>query len=714
MPTVSEAQRRAMFAAAEGKSRFGIPKSVGEEFVAKDDADQAAGIVFVSPRGRILLMHRSPDEKNYGGHWGLPGGKAEDGETPEEAALRETKEETGYAHTGPLKVLDKVNAPNGMVFTTFAAPAEKEFAPKMADGEHTGFTWADPQHLPGPLHPSVAKVLGEHIGVTGDMSPEDWTELRSAFAKWTREEEDEPEHADDESEETKERAAGKFSERDKEAASSHVQHRRDMPESAFLLPAERKYPVKEKRSGKWRYDRDLLLGAAREARMHGHEELAKRADAIRQREFAQDAMAMDKGSVRKFDQDGHLHVEMTPISKAVVNPYYGHEIPGWETLRLDPDKTYNLYRDPEELAKAAPSFAGKPLLHIHTPVSADEHPKEVVVGSIGDDVQFVDPYLMAPLHIWDGDAIRLIESEAQKELSCGYQYQPDMTPGVVDGVKFDGVMRNIIGNHLALVPEGRAGRDVVVQDAALKTNGRAGPTAGDNHHHRKDKTMTIKTKARPGALDGKVRDELETEANSAIPAGAKAKDRKARDEERDERLERLRAALKEHGATDDMIDAACDAIEDRDEEEEGEDESPEERENNESEGEHLREREAREKADDKKAMDAAIKAAAKAGAAEARATERAIRQAERDVLPYVGELSMTFDSAEQVYRHTLKTLGVTEADTIHVSALPTILKMQPKPGAKPVVVDKALAADAASVSKAAEIAPGFSRIVIGA
>lgn len=33
MPTVSEAQRRAMWAAAEGHSTLGIPKSVGKEFV---------------------------------------------------------------------------------------------------------------------------------------------------------------------------------------------------------------------------------------------------------------------------------------------------------------------------------------------------------------------------------------------------------------------------------------------------------------------------------------------------------------------------------------------------------------------------------------------------------------------------------------------------------------------------------------------------------
>ena len=38
MPAVSEKQRRAMWAAANGKSNLGIPKSVGKEFVEKKDA----------------------------------------------------------------------------------------------------------------------------------------------------------------------------------------------------------------------------------------------------------------------------------------------------------------------------------------------------------------------------------------------------------------------------------------------------------------------------------------------------------------------------------------------------------------------------------------------------------------------------------------------------------------------------------------------------
>lgn len=199
MPPVSERQRRAMYAAAEGKSKLGIPKAVGEEFVGDAQTPIAAGVALVAPDGDILFLHRSKTEKNFGGHWGFPGGKGDPGELAEDAAVRETKEETGYdLDPKSLRLVDRVRTPNGMIFSTFAAPVPKKFYPAMRDGEHSGFTWTPPGNLPQPTHPQVVRVLGEHLGAAEDMLPEEWDELRETFTKWTREEEAEPEHAGDE------------------------------------------------------------------------------------------------------------------------------------------------------------------------------------------------------------------------------------------------------------------------------------------------------------------------------------------------------------------------------------------------------------------------------------------------------------------------------------------------------------------------------------
>jgi hypothetical protein len=175
---------------------------------------------------------------------------------------------------------------------------------------------------------------------------------------------------------------------------------------------------------------------------------------------------------REEDQDGRLRVARVHISKANVGPYKGSEIPGWDPetrthkLGLDPDKLYRLYRDPEELRKGAASSNGVQLLRKHIPVSADDAKQYDVVGSVGTEAAFGPPYLDNSLTVWTKEAIDAINNSEKKQLSMGYHYDPDMTPGrTADGEDFDGVMRNIRVNHVALVEQGRAGPDVVVADS---------------------------------------------------------------------------------------------------------------------------------------------------------------------------------------------------------------------------------------------------------
>ena len=47
-----------------------------------------------------------------------------------------------------------------------------------------------------------------------------------------------------------------------------------------------------------------------------------------------------KPSMRTKDENGFLHVALTPISKATVNPYLGREIPFAEEHGFDPEKIY--------------------------------------------------------------------------------------------------------------------------------------------------------------------------------------------------------------------------------------------------------------------------------------------------------------------------------------------------------------------------------------
>ena len=184
--------------------------------------------------------------------------------------------------------------------------------------------------------------------------------------------------------------------------------------------------------------------------------------------FAYETLAFDKGSVRSVDENGFLHVKISPLTRVQVAPYYGKEIPGWRSLGLDPDKIYKGYRPESELKKATTieSINGIPIQLRHHPDFAEDPAKDTRIGATGTDGKYASPYLMNSLHFFDKKARDLIESEALRELSLAYRYKPDFTPGKTeDGQEYDFIMRDISGNHLALVEQGRAGHEVLVYDS---------------------------------------------------------------------------------------------------------------------------------------------------------------------------------------------------------------------------------------------------------
>lgn len=170
-------------------------------------------------------------------------------------------------------------------------------------------------------------------------------------------------------------------------------------------------------------------------------------------------------SARSVDESGHLRVSRTVLSKAQIDPYFGREIPKFEELGLDPDRIYQLLRDPIELEKSADTAKGKQILLKHTYVDSKTPEKELTVGAIGSDIEYKDGKLYGDLTFWDDEAIGLIDSEKMEQLSYSYYFTPDMTPGEFEGKPYDGVMRDIHGNHIALVERGRIGRDAVISDS---------------------------------------------------------------------------------------------------------------------------------------------------------------------------------------------------------------------------------------------------------
>ena len=132
------------------------------------------------------------------------------------------------------------------------------------------------------------------------------------------------------------------------------------------------------------------------------------------------------------------------------------------------------YRPEEEVASPASlaSFAGKAVTAEHPPVLLDaDNTKDYQVGFSGTEVVYDNGFVKAVMTITDQDAIDRIMRGDAREVSAGYRVNYDPTPGVTDsGEHYDGIQKEIVGNHIAVVRRGRAGPQVKLhldrQDAA--------------------------------------------------------------------------------------------------------------------------------------------------------------------------------------------------------------------------------------------------------
>jgi len=96
--------------------------------------------------GEILLLKRRED-KLHANKWGLPGGKANPGETPKETVIRETKEETGIdvgAHGVRLFRRTFIRYPEGdFIYDIFQSGLQRR-EPVVLSTEHIDYAWATP------------------------------------------------------------------------------------------------------------------------------------------------------------------------------------------------------------------------------------------------------------------------------------------------------------------------------------------------------------------------------------------------------------------------------------------------------------------------------------------------------------------------------------------------------------------------------------------
>lgn len=155
--------------------------------------------------------------------------------------------------------------------------------------------------------------------------------------------------------------------------------------------------------------------------------------------------------------EGYLICRDVPINRTGTQTYLAHEL----GLDGDPDKPVTVYRLEEDVfdPAALASFEGKDVTRGHPPemLTAENH-ASYSMGHL-ENVRRVGDNTVADLIIKDSTLASDVENRTLREVSCGYHcnFEPYQ-----DGYK----QTRIRGNHLAVVPRGRAGVTVSIKDAA--------------------------------------------------------------------------------------------------------------------------------------------------------------------------------------------------------------------------------------------------------
>lgn len=155
--------------------------------------------------------------------------------------------------------------------------------------------------------------------------------------------------------------------------------------------------------------------------------------------------------------EGFLICRDVPIARIGTQDYLAREL----GLDGEPDRPVTVERRPEDVfdLAAIASFEGKDVTYTHPPEMLAPDNQNAYSKGHAENVRRAGDFLVADLHLKDPTLISEVRNGILREVSCGYLC--DYTPSAA-GYR----QTNIRGNHIAIVPRGRAGHDVAIKDSA--------------------------------------------------------------------------------------------------------------------------------------------------------------------------------------------------------------------------------------------------------
>lgn len=174
---------------------------------------------------------------------------------------------------------------------------------------------------------------------------------------------------------------------------------------------------------------------------------------------------------RMYTEEGYL-VAPAKIARPGIQLYRGSDLsshPEFPKEKFTDESVIRLYRPAEEVFNMASvnSFKNVPITDEHPPEllnakTVRKYQRGIVLADVAVDEEF--GCLQATIKVTDEEAVQSVKC-GKVEMSAGYRANIFFEPGVTeDGQEYDAVQRGIEGNHVAIVPRGRAGAQMRIAD----------------------------------------------------------------------------------------------------------------------------------------------------------------------------------------------------------------------------------------------------------
>ncbi len=157
--------------------------------------------------------------------------------------------------------------------------------------------------------------------------------------------------------------------------------------------------------------------------------------------------------------NGFLICKNVPIARIGEQVYTARDL----MMDGDPSRPVTVYRDAADVfdPAALASFEGVVVTDGHPGINVDAGNYGAFARGHAQNVRRVGEHVVADLHIYDQTLISDIRNKVKLQVSCGYNCDWSDEAGRI-------TQKRIRGNHVAIVPQGRAGATVAIKDAARK------------------------------------------------------------------------------------------------------------------------------------------------------------------------------------------------------------------------------------------------------